>query len=270
MLCLLKKKPNTSFRGAIDNATGDLQGPRIKWNNYTQVLQDIPGDVLHILDCCYAGEAITLYGPEVLAATSATETAASESRTCFTTGLIKKLKELNGAPITVASLASELHRDRKHLKLEYAPTHAARTNHPSIILQKMHTPVPNLYSGKGKVKSSAKNDTPRALITVHLDEDFNEKSIEALKKWLFTELPAAVSEIEITLQGSFKSGSSLLIFTVPLEVWSCLESHPAYGFVGIVQGNNQLLQSSGVQASVSNLSIRGSESQNPTQGHGYK
>lgn len=153
MFCLLKKKLNTSCRGAIDNATGNLQGPRIKWNNYTEAFQDIPGDVFYILDCCYAGEAITRHRPKVLAATSATsatETATSEFRTCFTTGLIRKLKDINGAPITVASLASELYRDRKNLRVEYASTHAARTNHPSIILQKMHTPVPNLYSGKGK------------------------------------------------------------------------------------------------------------------------
>ncbi|KAF2788562.1 hypothetical protein K505DRAFT_255244, partial [Melanomma pulvis-pyrius CBS 109.77] len=209
-------------------------------------------------------------GPEILGATSATETASNESRTCFTAGLIKKLKEMNGSPITVASLASELHRDQRHLNLEYAPTHAARSNHPSTILQKMHTPVPDFYGGRRKGKSSAKDDTPRALVTVHLEEDFKEKDIERLKNWLLAELLETVREIEITLEGSFKSGSTLLLFAMPLEIWSCLENHPACGFVGFVQGNNQLLQSSGVRAPMSNLSIRGREDQNPKQSYGYR
>jgi hypothetical protein len=170
---------------------------------------------------------------ELLAA--ATETASGDFETCFTKGLITTLQNMASTSLfTIHDLFQRMRNDREKLKLLAIPYHQARKDHHSIVLR---NPA---FKGKAVVPKSKPNDR-RILLTAHVDQDFDKDSVERLKKWL-SGLPLSLTEMDIKLEGTWDSSSSILLFSLPISVWTMLDrDNMAWTYIGEVTSTNQLL-----------------------------
>jgi hypothetical protein len=206
----------------------------LDWGKGTRFLEDSPADVLHILDCCYAAEAVNGTA-EVIAATSATEIAEGNPDTCFTQGLDKELMRVSSIISSAASLHSEMMRNRRALGLNFTPFYAEREGRNSVVLRKM------AGKGKGRMPTLPKHG-PRILVTAHIEQALTQKDSNDIKKWLLTEVPAVVKDIDIRLEGLWDSESTMLLFSIPIAVWTQLPNTTAWSYVGTVTSHNKLLQ----------------------------
>lgn len=214
-------------------------GPQFIWKNAVSLLSNINGDVLQILDCCYAAEAVDQFNCELLLATSATEEASADIETCFTNALLQTLTDINGSPYSVAEIYGHMMRYRHTLNLVYSPIYVPpEPGSSSIVLQKLGPPPvprPRLIS------SANKTVEPKAIITAHLDASLTQDNVKELKKWLTKALPSNIQGLEIELTGVFEAESTIVEFRVPIEIWACLREDPAYTYVGMARSGNKLL-----------------------------
>jgi hypothetical protein len=230
------------------------------------LLQYHDADVLHILDCCYSAEGYD-GSAEVLAATSMTEKASSSQSTCFTRALIRELRYVSSSrATTIAELYGCLMRNRIMHKLEYAPFYAQRTGKQSITLRRM--------GGASTTQSPviAAND-PRMIITAHVEQNISPNDVKNLKRWLLTQVPNNLRGLEIKLEGVWKTTSSTLLLSLPVEIWTQLRDDPAYNYVGTVNSSNLLLEEASAVQSPAPLALRpapGPENTKPGFGSGFK
>ncbi|KAF9695314.1 hypothetical protein EKO04_007111 [Ascochyta lentis] len=215
---------------------GMLTGNTLKWNDVVEVFEGCEADVLHIMDCCYAAEAAIPYA-EMLAATSATEMASSDIATSFTRALIEQLKRFSSSGTSVANLFSHMMAERKALKLTYTPVYDPRPGEkPSIFLK------PKGSSVKKNVITQATGKSPRILLTAHLEASLNPGDVNELEKWMTTFIPKTVQNVQVKLEGFFDADSGVMLFTVPIDIWSQLEPSGAFTYVGVVHSRNRLLR----------------------------
>lgn len=197
----------------------------------TSLLSTEQCDVLHILDCCYAAEGMNV-DAELLAA--ATETASADTKTCFTAALCQQLRYLSSQQFTVSTLYQTLMTDRRALNLERIPFYSRRNDIPSIILGR--------YKGKTPSVPPLKPNSPRILLTAHLKGPLDREGVEGLKKWLKEQLPSSIMNMDIKLEGAWDASSSVLLFSLPIAVWTQLNrSNTAFNYVGEVTSHNKLL-----------------------------
>ena len=188
--------------------------------------------VLYLLDCCYASGPTADCNREAFAA-AGIELPTDKS---WTKELCRHLKDVNGAPITVAQLHGKMMRSLADGKLAVTPVHSdlAPSMEGSIVL----APVRGLaqpYSG------GASEDTrgqPRVLISVQLEDMTGPPSVEEFKNWLITHRPSMIHSVNIEVSGFHTSFSGVLLLVLPVSVWVCLRGDPAYCFVRFVTGSN--------------------------------
>ncbi|EMD93728.1 hypothetical protein COCC4DRAFT_45406 [Bipolaris maydis ATCC 48331] len=237
---------------------GRFKTRELDWKMATSLLGTEQCDVLHILDCCYAAEGMNL-DAELLAA--ATETASADAKTCFTAALCHQLHLMSSQQFTVSTLYQSLMTDRRALKLKYIPFHSYRDGKPSIILGGSR--------GKAAVVPPLKPDSPRILLTAHLEGPLDKGSVEGLKKWLNEQLPYSIMNMEIKLEGVWDASSTVLLFSIPITVWTQLNrNNTAFNYVGEVTSYNKLLEQG-----TTTLSVRppqGSENLKPGESSGQK
>ena len=190
-----------------------------------------------ILDCCHAGGACRapLKGRKELLAACGKESDAIAWRLdgspTFTTKLIEHLKRRKKEAFSVQSLYVDLSTDEE---LTHSPYHFPFTDPDEpIILSAMQR---NLESSPPSSVSSSSG--MRALISAHLTGD-PRLVMDEWVKWLSTNVPRDVQGVY--LECVFQIKSTLVIFSLPIEVWSFLPPNPAYSFIGLVQSRNLLL-----------------------------
>jgi hypothetical protein len=246
------------LRGAVNPTTGGLLGNTLDWYSTQLASNSWECDVLQVMDCCFAAEAVTA-DAEVLAATSTVDIAAADVTTCFTKALITELRRASSEITSVATLHAEMMRNRQALKLQYSPIITERRGRPSIILQKL--------GGGGHrrhLQPKIAPDGPRILLTAHLEEPISKNDCEAIKKWLLSQVPTVVTGMQVTLEGAWKTQSSLLLFSVPIEVWTQIADHSAWSFVAVVNSTNGLLNTANPsQGVLSSRPMAGSENVRP-------
>ena len=66
--------------------------------------------------------------------------------------------------------------------------------------------------------------------------------VEQWKRWLLTFAPSYINSIDVCLEGTFTSGSGILLLTPPVAVWDVLRDNDAYVFVDYVTSHNLLLK----------------------------
>jgi hypothetical protein len=238
---------------------------KLSWNFVNALLANRDADVLQILDCCHSAEAYD-GKTEFLAATSLTESAAVSSSTCFTSALIKELRRVSSHATTVAELHGRLMRGRSMHKLEYGPFYAQRNGKPSIALRRMGT------TSTTQLPVIAPDD-PRMVITAHVEQNISPNDVTNLKKWLLTQVPNNVRGLEIKLEGLWKTTSSTLLLSLPVEIWTQLRDDPAYNYVETVNSPNLLLGEAPAVQSPAPLALRpapGPENTKPGFGSGSK
>ena len=210
-------------------------------------------DILLILDCCYAAGAVTK-GPggtmEVLAGCSRESKAGGPGSSSaigspFTHTLIKHLKESATRPHGL--LITELHvllRVDKVLENQ-SPIHILLTGH--------HNPIklrPLLSEAELKAIESSTSQTVKPELKALLSISFRGNvlpEMEEFVQWLNSQHPEEVAKIEVervSIEGSFDSGSTLMLLSMPISVWAYLDGSHGSSFVGFVKSRNLLTDKS--------------------------
>ncbi len=66
-------------------------------------------------------------------------------------------------------------------------------------------------------------------------------SLEQWKHWLLREVPSHLDTIDVSLEGTFRSGSYVMLVTLPIAVWDVLKNNDAYVFIDYVTSHNLLV-----------------------------
>jgi len=86
----------------------------------------------------------------------------------------------------------------------------------------------------------------KALISVHISENVTAEKLKAqMVDWVnwLKRAPEGVESLkDIKFEADFTTGSSLLLLTVPIRLWLHLRDDPAYNFLGFVESNNHLIE----------------------------
>lgn len=101
-----------------------------------------------------------------------------------------------------------------------------------------HSTAPTTASG-----SSNGTRGPRVLLAVRLEDDYfiDDEMSDSAKKlqiWCNWVRSAPDGIKDISVQGIYKSLSTLVLISIPVVVWDILPDNPAYSFVGFVQSEN--------------------------------
>lgn len=79
--------------------------------------------------------------------------------------------------------------------------------------------------------------SPKALISIALEEDQALQTDEWLQ-WIRS-IPALVKYVHV--EGIFKSGSTLILLSLPIAVWDSLPKNPAIQFIHFIESDNLVL-----------------------------
>jgi hypothetical protein len=128
-------------------------------------------------------------------------------------------------------------RDRQNL----SQSSLARSS-PDDSRKGVASTAPTTISG-----SSNANKGPQVLLAVRLEDDgflggFEEDGGQRLRKWCdwLKVIPEGVKDISI--QGVYKSFSTLVLMSMPVVLWNTLPDNPAYSFIGFVTSTNMAPQ----------------------------
>ncbi|CAK44736.1 hypothetical protein CBS115989_7812 [Aspergillus niger] len=212
------------------NADGTIAGPRLNIKSVLYSCETLEGDCLYIFDCCSAGSIGLWDGPEAIAACGWEQASSANLNFCLTRVLIDALVDNNGAPITVASLFARLFRNASQNQVGACPVHIPKSNHPSITLKPL--------SIRDFRPSRHPRFSERVLLSIEVKDDHSERDVKAWEAWLSSNIPEDVLSVDIKIEATFQSHSTVLLITVPLEVWTMLPDHPGYNFVSHVTSNN--------------------------------
>jgi hypothetical protein len=214
------------------------------------------------MDCCCAAEAVS-DGAELIAASSASESANPDKDAYFTKALITHLKQAAQDRMTVATLHANLIEQRESLKIYHLPYYCLGQRTTSVVLQKLE----GNQKGKAPVKTPIiKKDSTRILLTVYVDETMVQGQTDSIKKWLLNLIPPSFKNINIKLEGTWDTSSSLLLFSVPIQVWTQLPDNQAWTFVGMVESNNKLLDRGSREVVLATMPKVGGENVRPGSG----
>ena len=243
--------------GAEDSAT-------LPWYGLQTHLEQAESDVLILLDCCAAvsstggsGNGVT----EVIAACGSETWAPPFGEHAFTRSLIDTLGDWEGRqpPLSRAVIHSEIlskikswnpkdHNPTHHQRTEAAerrkiPIHIRVPNHDnerSIVLSPMKS-APELsaeptlsplaeHNTFKEVCGQPKDHCPTVLISLALEDD-QRLATSGWAEWLQS-APGLMKYGHV--EGVFKSGSILVLLTLPVAIWDLLPNDPAVNFISFV------------------------------------
>jgi hypothetical protein len=132
----------------------------------------------------------------------------------------------------------------------------------SILVPGLDKPMENnssVPSGLQSTISQFSGDAPRLLFSVRLQENIKAEdlSVECFADWL--RIIPAIAE-EVTVEGVFKSDSTLVLLALPFSLWSYLPSHPAVLNLGPIRSPNILIPDRRNQPSAVNDTSKGGAS----------
>ncbi|KAM0721486.1 hypothetical protein Q7P37_002410 [Cladosporium fusiforme] len=218
--------------------------PELDWSRLHDRLESAKGDVLFILDCCYAAVAVNnstqrqIDGQSFLVA-SADDKASNENS--LTRAIIRELEILDKRSITVFSLHANIMANQSIHKWITAPIHIGETR---ILLAPLpdaaapNSPVASFEQDLDQLKSDC-----RILVAVALKETGAVSAEDVWVEW-FRNAPPEIASIDfrdiITPVAAHTSNSYHLIFTLPVSVWNAMTPNPAIQFLSIVYTGNLL------------------------------
>ncbi|KAJ5146496.1 uncharacterized protein N7515_001060 [Penicillium bovifimosum] len=221
--------------GQCNANTGNLVGPSINWWEVRGYMERHPGEVCYLFDCWSAGSgALSAYkGAEFLAAAAWDQMTTASINFSLTRVLIDELRLLNGRSETLASIYSRIFSCAQQNQAGSAPVHIPKPNSPSVTIGRNRS--------RPAITRSSDQDASYVLISMKVREDI-PLNLTEWKEWLTRHIPAHVLSAKVTIEGAFR-GSSLLLFTVPVEVWTMMPANdPCYAFIAHVKSHNLLSQ----------------------------
>ncbi|KAK5657970.1 hypothetical protein OQA88_2523 [Cercophora sp. LCS_1] len=122
----------------------------------------------------------------------------------------------------------------------------ANKPHRPIRLSPLQTQIAPITPASSSRRPVFDYVAPEVLVSVRLAPDaLSDKDMDAWVKWVLS-LPAGATEVAfqghaVRIEGLYRSYSSLVILRIPVETWTCMAKHRAFGFIGYVTGDNQAL-----------------------------
>lgn len=112
----------------------------------------------------------------------------------------------------------------------------------------VHVPLEHLPSGRSIVPEQVcdkepNEDRPHVMISLALEED-QRLDLNAWEQWL-SSFPALAKYV--TVQGVFKSHSTLLLLSMPVMIWDLLPEDQACSFVAFIRSNNLIKTDNAVE-----------------------
>jgi hypothetical protein len=232
------------------------RSPQLNWSDLQSTAMKAKGDILFILDCCYASGALrTAQNPyrghttrrELLLA-SGNEKASTQNS--LTKAIICELDELRGSPCTISSLHSSLLQNQPEYGLKPTPIFTCMAGASAgISLVPLPGPATSATSdGESAITSKADlaqlTSPCRVLISVALTDIGGLSMQKTWVDWFREHAPPNVSAISISMEQIIKpeagyvSNSYRMLFSVPVSVWNSMTPHPAINFVSFVRSEN--------------------------------
>lgn len=249
-------------------ATRHSGSPSLQWSAIQTLLERSISDVLILLDCCSGAASATFPNgksiTETISASSWDAIAPDPGRYSFTNALIEVLGEWRLKTFSAAMLHAEVLARLKHprpiringkrFEARSTPVHFMMTSDhkaPSIEMSRMipddpQPPSPPQPSssldarllGRGPEENGCftepNEDKPHVMISLALEDD-QRLDLNAWEQWL-SSFPALAKYV--TVQGVFKSHSTLLLLSMPVTIWDLLPEDQACSFVAFIRSNN--------------------------------
>jgi len=214
------------------------------------------GDVLFIMDCCFATAAAM--GPsaenfEYLVASASESIASSEIEKSFSRRLIDLIRNLDSPDTTVARIHAKLvnQANNPSNQVEYSPVHVASATKPSITIGPVH---PILRELRGLRQEKKDLSDGKVLVSVLVQGKAAVPDVAQWEKWLAREIPSDVADIKV--EAVFGSFSALCLLTMPIAIWDMVKNNPAFNFIAYIQSSNIMNTESFHAASHGILEIR--------------
>ncbi|KAH7123593.1 hypothetical protein B0J11DRAFT_606440 [Dendryphion nanum] len=209
----------------------NFKGPptSLSWHQAVSIVETHAGDVLHILDSDHSGYMVVNDGPEILAATSPV------GQISFSSVLRDTLHSLNGSPVSASGLFARVCQQLHASGLEEMPVYVPNLRQKTSVI--LHSLAPDSITS---LAQTPPKDVPksgiRLLITVHVADSINPELMIQFKSWLSKEIPSICDSVKVEVQGSSSIGSSsLLLLTIPIEMWYYLPMGKKYTYLAIVR-----------------------------------
>lgn len=233
-----------------------ITNPDIDWNQIRMFADQSQGNILYIMDACYAATGALQSADTEYLAGALMESVASGDPTKSLTNRFTQLLRRNfhtHTAMTVASYAAVLTsemREPEH-EMEVTPVYVPARTKPSSVLAPLTLDPSTIQQRLGAtVKSSW-----AVLVTFRLTGVATVPNVEQFEKYLLDQVPPNVADIKV--EAAFRASSQLLLVKMPYEVWACLDENPNMIFSGFVKSGNILAKSGG--ATVLAERLRGPE-----------
>jgi len=245
--------------------------PTLAWSSLQHLLENAVPHVLIILDCCFAANAArdTAEGSmkELLAACGRENPTTGVGHRSFTSALIEELHSFGSDPFTTAMLHSRLVTIR--WRLRYTPIYALLSEHGGNSIHLAPLPAPKVLESHASLQDhgdytlgddpmdlSSNDQSPfstsaqqssrsslnagcatRVLLAVSIEHDAAH-DVSQWVTWLTTQAPWDVTQVEVIVEGAYKSHSTLVIVSMPVHAWDGLPDKEAYRFIDFVKSAN--------------------------------
>ncbi|KAL9001847.1 MAG: hypothetical protein Q9188_005197 [Gyalolechia gomerana] len=227
--------------------------PQLDWAFQRVIPDGAVGDTLYILACHYyatASSAINRSDNEYLVAASMGDNqvgleVAAQYNKSFTQHLIDLLEHNAGAPQSVVSIHASLKASMKSTPNTSAvaaiPLHIGAKTKPSIVLSRLAgTPNDDVQV----VKKSDTTGAGKILVSVTFQpHQTTGTDIQQFQAQLSLIIPLNLSSAKIEAVFQATGPYSIVLLTLPVEVWDCLEGTGAFTFIDHVDSHNLLLES---------------------------
>lgn len=181
------------------------------------------------MDSCNSAMAGIHPHGEILTASGWESTTPAAAASSFTRVLIDEIRSLNGRSFTASDLHSMIMTWAFSNNISATPIHKANVKCPSVLIHKVGTQEAR------KLARASLNNTAKVLITVSI-EKCSVPDVDEWGEWLTAHMPPDFRDIEIVAHWTSSSSAVTLLVSVPVQVWTFLQDHPAYSFVSFVHG----------------------------------
>lgn len=245
-----KVKPSTA-------TTERESSPELDWTEAQRSLMTADGDVLFILDCCYATFTSKVEpeggSKELLAATSFKQKATGVGDNSFTTAFVRELENTKLLPYTAIQIHERLLNNYHQYNIA-VPQYVGLYCPPgtkSIVLVPQKADIPSgsqlqaVVAGTLIPQPTFITDC-RILISVALDNPYQPPDLSQWRDWFTKAAPRNIGGVNFSIEkyvraeGAWESTSTLYFFSLPAALWNSMPSNGAYKMLGIIKSENLL------------------------------
>ena len=225
------------------------EGRTLNWSKLAKGLVSGPGNVLFIIDSCSAVGMGIPDGSrglkELFGACGINDVTSASESNAFTNCINIELNKLrrSQSQLSISALYATLLKCHKD-KLQSTPYRIALSTPAETESIVLHYGVdsnpPNPTTTQETLDFNA-----RVLVAIRLENPTLTPRVDDWTTWIKSFAPAGIIGVDVSLGyvhpvSLHHSGSTLLIASLPMAVWSLMPRHPAYAFIDLVQSGNLL------------------------------